>query len=78
MPDLGIDERRLLLLIAFAWWSGEDVMEVVDKRAQIIDTIKELERTSVDLYATERSLYRQHRQAEINHGKPNMDNLPNF
>src|SRR6202161_2077340 len=28
MPDLGIDERRLLLLIAFAWWSGEDVMEV--------------------------------------------------
>src|SRR5438477_171207 len=57
---------------------GDGVMEVIDKRAQAIDTIKELERTSVDLYATERSLYRQHRQAEINHGKANLQDLPNF
>ncbi|PYK31655.1 MAG: hypothetical protein DME57_02920, partial [Verrucomicrobia bacterium] len=57
---------------------GDDVMEVIDKRAQNIETIKELERTSVDLYATERSLYRQHRQAEINHGKANLQDLPNF
>jgi phospholipid-binding lipoprotein MlaA len=57
---------------------GDEVMEVIDKRAQNIDTIKELERTSVDLYATERSLYRQHRQAEINHGKADLQNLPNF
>lgn len=57
---------------------ADDVMDVVDKRAQAIDTIKELERSSVDLYATERSLYRQHREAEINHGKSNLENLPNF
>jgi phospholipid-binding lipoprotein MlaA len=57
---------------------ADSVMEVVDKRAQNLDTIKELERTSVDLYATERSLYRQHRQAEINHGKADLQNLPNF
>ena len=57
---------------------GRTLADVIDKRAQNINAIKELERTSVDLYATERSLYRQHRQAEINHGKANLDNLPNF
>lgn len=57
---------------------GRTLADVIDKRAQNINTIKELERTSVDLYATERSLYRQHRQAEINHGKANLENLPNF
>lgn len=63
---------------SFFYKLGDQVLDVVDKRAQNIDTIKELERTSVDLYATERSLYRQHRQAEINHGKADLDNLPNF
>jgi phospholipid-binding lipoprotein MlaA len=53
-------------------------LSVLDLRARNVDTLDEIERSSVDLYATERSLYRQHRQAEINHGKPNMDNLPNF
>lgn len=57
---------------------GRDALKLVDERAQNIETLEELERTSVDLYATERSLYRQHRQAEINHGKPNLENLPNF
>ena len=57
---------------------GRSAAEVVDKRAQNINPIKELERTSVDLYATERSLYRQHRQSEVNHGTANIENLPNF
>jgi phospholipid-binding lipoprotein MlaA len=54
------------------------VLKIVDERAQNIDTIAEIERTSVDLYATTRSLYRQHREAEINHGNANIENLPNF
>ena len=53
-------------------------LDVLDLRARNVDTLDEIERSSVDLYATMRSLYRQHRQAEINHGKPNLDNLPNF
>ncbi len=57
---------------------GRGVMKIVDERARNIDTLDEIERTSVDLYATLRSLYRQHREAEINHGKTNMENLPNF
>ncbi|HEX3431799.1 MAG TPA: VacJ family lipoprotein [Rhizomicrobium sp.] len=63
---------------SFYYKLGDQVLDVVDKRAQNINTIKELERSSVDLYATERSLYRQHREAEINHGKADIGNLPNF
>ena len=63
---------------SFYYKLGDQVLTVVDKRAQNISAIKELERTSVDLYATERSLYRQHRESEINHGTTNLDNLPNF
>jgi len=57
---------------------GRGVLGIIDERAQVLGPLDELERTSLDLYATERSLYRQHREAEINHGKPNLDNLPNF
>jgi phospholipid-binding lipoprotein MlaA len=80
----GVDDTVLSPWFWMNWRSsfyfklGDAAMEVVDKRAQNIDALKELERTSVDLYATERSLYRQHRQAEINHGKADLQNLPNF
>jgi phospholipid-binding lipoprotein MlaA len=57
---------------------GEDSLHIVDERSRNIETLDELERSSVDLYATLRSLYRQHRAAEINHGKANVENLPNF
>jgi len=57
---------------------GRGVANIVDLRAQNIQTLDQLERSSLDLYATERSLYRQHRESEINHGKPNIENLPNF
>jgi phospholipid-binding lipoprotein MlaA len=57
---------------------GRGFLELTDERARNIDTLNEIERTSVDLYATLRSLYRQHRQAEINHGKPNVQDLPSF
>jgi phospholipid-binding lipoprotein MlaA len=57
---------------------GKGVAGIADTRAQNLQALDELERSSLDLYATERSLYRQHREAEINHGKPNIDNLPNF
>jgi phospholipid-binding lipoprotein MlaA len=57
---------------------GRGVLNLTDERASNIDALNELEHTSVDLYATLRSLYRQHRQAEINHGKPNIQDLPSF
>jgi phospholipid-binding lipoprotein MlaA len=57
---------------------GLTTLKIVDIRARNVDALNELERSSVDLYATERSLYRQHRAAEIRRGKPDLQNLPNF
>ncbi len=52
--------------------------EIVDLRARNVDNLDQIERTSVDLYATTRSLYRQHRNAEIRNGAPDTENLPNL
>src|SRR6266567_3382195 len=41
----------------------------VDKRAEHIDDLDALERNSLDYYAALRSVYRQHREAEINAAK---------
>jgi phospholipid-binding lipoprotein MlaA len=54
-------------------------MGVLDGRAQNLDQLDAIERTSVDFYATTRSLYRQHRNAQINGGAAaSKENLPNF
>jgi phospholipid-binding lipoprotein MlaA len=42
---------------------------VVDTRAQHLHDLDELERNSLDYYATLRSVYRQHREAEISAAK---------
>jgi phospholipid-binding lipoprotein MlaA len=43
--------------------------EGVDLRSRHIEAIEELKRDSVDFYARIRSLYRQHRENEINNGE---------
>jgi phospholipid-binding lipoprotein MlaA len=48
----------------------------VDHRAANIMTYREIERTSVDFYATMRSYYRQRRDAAIHNGKPDLKDLP--
>jgi phospholipid-binding lipoprotein MlaA len=40
----------------------------IDTRARVIETLDEIERTSIDFYATIRSLYHQRRQSEIRNG----------
>ena len=40
-------------------------LSLVDLRARNIDTLDQVERTSIDYYATTRSLYRQYRAAQI-------------
>jgi phospholipid-binding lipoprotein MlaA len=60
------------------WMGSRQLLNLLDERSRNIDTINELRRSSVDLYATERSLYRQHRNAEIRGGKPDLQNLPNI
>ncbi|HUI17689.1 MAG TPA: VacJ family lipoprotein [Alphaproteobacteria bacterium] len=48
---------------------GRFAFEGIDKREPLIEPLDELRRTSVDYYATIRSLYRQHRDDQIRAGK---------
>jgi phospholipid-binding lipoprotein MlaA len=52
------------------WLSGtRTVLTAVDKRAAVLGKLAELEKTSLDFYATIRSLYRQKRADEIRNGE---------
>lgn len=53
-------------------------LDAVDLRERNIETLDDIERTSVDYYASIRSLYRQTRNNEISNGKTNVEDLPNF
>jgi phospholipid-binding lipoprotein MlaA len=50
--------------------AGRFVFEGIDKREPNIEPLEEIQRTSVDFYATLRSLYRQRRDDEIRTGTP--------
>jgi len=77
--DVALDPSTWISWRSSTWFKlGRGFMKIVDERARNIDLLNEIERTSVDVYATERSLYRQHREAEIHHGNANIENLPNF
>jgi phospholipid-binding lipoprotein MlaA len=56
---------------------GRTVLNVIDLRARNIETLDEIERASVDYYASIRSLYRQSRADAIRNGAPSTD-LPDF
>jgi phospholipid-binding lipoprotein MlaA len=77
--DVALDPSTWISWRSSTWFKlGRGFMKIVDERARNIDLVNQIERTSVDIYATERSLYRQHREAEIHHGNANIENLPNF
>jgi phospholipid-binding lipoprotein MlaA len=79
LVDLAFDPLTYIGMREKGWWTaGRRVADILDERSRNIDTLDELRRSSVDLYATLRSLYRQHRQAEIRDGKPDLQNLPDI
>jgi len=45
----------------------------IDIRARNIETLDEIERSAIDIYATYRSFYRQYRKKEILNGRPGTD-----
>ncbi len=49
---------------------------ILDARARNIEALDEIERTSIDFYATVRSLYRQSRNGAIRNGRIDLDDLP--
>jgi len=50
------------------------VVSGVDERSRNIESLADIERTSLDYYATIRSLYRQRREAQIRHEDQNLPN----
>jgi phospholipid-binding lipoprotein MlaA len=62
------------------WYAVRSGVSVLDLRARNIDTLDQIERTSIDMYATTRSLYRQYRASEIRNGKPDTSDAdtPDF
>lgn len=71
--------------LTYIYWDGAYTVPVtrfvlngIDVRSRNLDTLDQIERTSVDYYATVRSLYRQSRANEIANGKTDTDNLPDI
>jgi phospholipid-binding lipoprotein MlaA len=56
---------------------GRAAASGIDFRSRNIEELDNLKADSVDFYARIRSLYRQHRENEINNGAPSGD-TPNF
>ncbi|MGA3006431.1 MAG: VacJ family lipoprotein [Opitutaceae bacterium] len=55
--------------------TGRIVADGVDQRSRNLDSLDEIQRESIDYYASLRSLYRQNRAAELRDGKP-LTTLP--
>lgn len=55
------------------WILVRSLVTGVDFRSRNLETLDEVERTSLDYYVAIRSLYRQRRIDEINNGKPTSD-----
>lgn len=53
---------------------GMTVTDGIDLRARNIESLEDVEKNSLDFYATLRSLYRQNRRSEILNGK--VENIP--
>ena len=62
----------------FIWSWSRSALSFVDSRSRSIDSLREIQRSSIDLYATTRSLYRQSRNAEIRNGETDVTGLPDF
>jgi phospholipid-binding lipoprotein MlaA len=66
-----LDPTNLIPIKQHVWWAGlRQYMVLVDVRSQTLDALRDVERSSVDYYASMRSLYRQVRDDQIRNGKP--------
>jgi phospholipid-binding lipoprotein MlaA len=77
--DIFFDPTTYITLREHFWWSaGRRVVSIIDVRSRNLDTLQNIERGSVDYYASVRSLYRQMRNNEIRNGRPDVKNLPDL
>ncbi len=52
------------------------VVDQIDRRAANIETLDQMQASSIDFYAAVRSFYRQYRKSEISNGRATEDGLP--
>jgi phospholipid-binding lipoprotein MlaA len=79
IADVFLDPTTYIALREHTWYSvGRGFMNSMDSRSRNIDTLEAVRQTSVDFYASVRSLYRQNRDNEIRNGKTDLQNLPNY
>ena len=57
------------------WIYARTALSGIDARAELLDTLDNLERTSLDYYVTLRSVYRQRRVDEINNRQSRQPNV---
>jgi phospholipid-binding lipoprotein MlaA len=77
VADLFINPLNYAGIRDYTYWGlGIGAADLLDLRARNINTLADLKRSSLDLYAARRSLYRQYRKSLIRHGKPDVKDLP--
>jgi phospholipid-binding lipoprotein MlaA len=77
--DVFLDPFTYVKLREHGWYSfGRAYFSLLDLRSRNLGTLEGIERSSVDYYASVRSLYRQLRNNEIRNGKPDVKDLPSF
>jgi phospholipid-binding lipoprotein MlaA len=64
-PTIYIPTKRHLLWIGLRQYSN-----IVDARSRNLESFDDIERDSLDFYASVESIYRQHRASEIRNGRP--------
>jgi len=68
--DFFFDPTVYIHMKQHPWWVlGREYVTFVDLRARNMETVEDIERSSLDYYATTRSLYRQYRANEIRNGQ---------
>jgi len=78
--DAAGDPTNFIHFKQHIWWAaGREYFTLLDLRAQNYQTIRGIQRSSVDYYAALRSLYRQIRDNQIRNGRPaKAKDLPDF
>lgn len=79
LGDVAADPLTWIAYKQKIWWlGGRQYMKILDARARNMQALSDLERSSVDVYAATRSLYRQYRASEISNGRADAQDLPEF
>ena len=80
VTDALIDPTNQIPFKQHIWWAaGREYFTLLDLRAQTYQTIQGIQRSSLDYYASLRSLYRQLRNEQIRNGRATKpSDLPDF